>query len=82
MCLVIRFSIKLTQFRFIILTTASNPQNGQYFIDRMLDRSSSKSNLDDVHARVTSDRPITFEDFCAVMKDIEREDPSWMEPDR
>ena len=41
-----------------------------------------KSNLDDTHARVTSDKPITFEDFSAVMRDIEREDSSWMEPER
>jgi hypothetical protein len=31
---------------------------------------------------MTSERPITFEDFCAVMKDLEKEDTAWMEPDR
>ena len=38
--------------------------------------------LDDRQARMTSDRPITFEDFCAVMRDLEKEDATWMEPDR
>ncbi len=38
--------------------------------------------LSDRQARMTNDRPITFEDFCAVMRDLEKEDSAWMEPDR
>jgi hypothetical protein len=38
--------------------------------------------LDDRQARMTSDRPITFEDFCLVMRELEKEDATWMEPDR
>jgi hypothetical protein len=57
-------------------------QNGQYFIDKLQDRLSDKFNLDDRQARMTSDRPITFEDFCLVMRELEKEDATWMEPDR
>ena len=47
-------------------------QNGQYFIDKLQQRLTQDKRLDDRHARMTSDRPITFEDFCAVMKDLVR----------